>query len=55
MSGIARQHNCLFSYTVKTDCYVYGYVFFAADWNEFPARQLFCILKVARYTYLTEF
>ena len=26
--------------------------FFAADWNEFPARQ-FCILKVARYTYLT--
>ena len=29
--------------------------FFAADRNEFPARWLFCILKVARYIYLTEF
>ena len=28
--------------------------FFAANRNEFPARQ-FCILKVARYIYLTEF
>ena len=29
--------------------------FFASDQNEFPARRLFCILKVARYIYLTEF
>ena len=29
--------------------------FFTADWIEFPARWLFCILKVARYFYLTEF
>ena len=29
--------------------------FFAADRNEFPARRLFCILKVARHIYLTEF
>ena len=29
--------------------------FFTADRNEFPARRLFCILKVARYIYLTEF
>ena len=29
--------------------------FSAVDRNEFPACRLFCILKVARYIYLTEF
>ena len=38
--GIARQRNCLFLH---------------ADRNEFPVRRLYCILKVARYIYLTEF
>ena len=54
MNGIARQRNCLFSHAVKTDCYIW-ICFFAADRNEFPAHRLFCILKVARYIYLTEF
>ena len=34
-------------------CYMW-ICFFAADRNEFPAHR-FCILKVARYIYLTEF
>ena len=54
MNGIARQCNCLFSHAVKTDCYVYWICFFAMDQNEFPTRR-FCILKIARYIYLTEF
>ena len=54
MNRIARQRTCLFSHDVKTDCYVYWICFFAMDRNEFPACQ-FCILKVTRYIYLTEF
>ena len=53
MNGIARQRNCLFSQAIKTDCYVD--MCFATDWNEFPACRLFCILKLSRYIYLTEF
>ena len=55
MNRIAKQCNCLFSHAVKTNCYVYKWIcFFTVDWNEFPARRLFCILKVARYIYFND-
>ena len=41
-------------HTLSTQTVICG-CFFAAGRNEFPARWLFCILKVARYIYLTEF
>ena len=43
MNGIARQRNCLFSHAVKCNGW-----FFAAERNEFPARRLYCFLKLGQ-------